>query len=96
MKKHLFNVFPQICDATGNTVDAQGKNVWDAHLEMLETMEMSFDENGNHNTTLVVHPDTARKIRENPPTVEQLAKGEEIIERKRKEFYAQKRSRRLS
>jgi len=95
MKEHFFGAFPQICDATGNTVDAQGKNVWDAHLEMLETMEMSFDENGNHNTSLVVHPDTARRIRENPPTPEQLAKGNEIIERKKKEYYAQKRTRRL-
>jgi hypothetical protein len=95
MKKHFFEVFPQICDATGNNVNAQGKNVWDAYLEMLETMEMSFDENGNHNTTLVVHPDTARKIRENPPTPEQIAKGNEIIERKKKEYYAQKRTRRL-
>lgn len=96
MKEHFFGVFPQICDATGNTVDAQDKNVWDAYLEMLETMEMSFDENGNHNTSLVVHPDTARRIRENPPTPEQLAKGNEIIERKKKEYYAQKRTRRLS
>lgn len=94
--KHFFETFPQICNAAGTSVDAEGKNVWDAYLEMLETLEMHFDENGNHNTELVVHPDTAKKIRANPPTPEQLAKGEAIIERKKKEFYAQKRTRRLS
>jgi hypothetical protein len=96
MKKHFFDTFPQICEATGNNIDAQGKNIWDAYLEMIETIEMRFDEDGNHNYEILVHPDTYKKIQENPPTPEQLAKGKEIIERKKKEYYAQKRTRRLS
>jgi hypothetical protein len=96
MKKHFFDTFPQICDATGNSIDANGKNYWDSFNEMLETIQMSFDENGNHNYKILVHPNTFKKIQDIPPTEEQLAKGREIIERKKKEYYAQKRTRRLS
>jgi len=96
MKKHFFDTFPLICDATGNNVDAKGKNIWDAYIEMLETAQMHFDENGNHNYQIIVHPDTYEKFLANPPSPEQLAKGKEIMERKKKEFYAQKRTRRLS
>lgn len=96
LKKHLFETVSQTCDAVGNSVDAKGKNFWDSYNEMLETTDMSFDENGNHNYKIYVHPDTAREIEtNNPPTEEQLAKGKEIIERKKKEYYAQKRTRRL-
>jgi hypothetical protein len=96
MREHFFSVFPQICDATGNSINAQGKNVWDAHLEMLETIEMHFDENGNHHTEIIMGSDIEKIIKDNPPTPEQIARENEIIERKKKEYYAQKRTRRLS
>lgn len=96
LKKHLFETVSQTCDAVGNSVDAKGKNFWDSYNEMLEATDMRFDKNGNHNYKIYVHPDTAREIEvNNPPTEEQIAKGKQIIERKKKEFYAQKCTRRL-
>ena len=96
LKKHLFETVSQTCDATGNSVAAKGKNFWDAYNEILETADMHFDENGNHNYKIYIHPDKGKELAANPPTEEQIAEGEKIIERKKQEYYAQKRTRRLS
>src|SRR3989440_2420133 len=49
----------------------------DAQIEMLKGLEMRFDKDGNHNYEFIVHPDTARRLRENPPTPEQMQRWEE-------------------
>lgn len=95
-EKALFETVSLTTEAVGNVHSAAGKNIWEAQLEMLESLEMHFDEEGNHNYQLYVHPDTAKKLAENPPTPEQEKRAEEIIKRKREEYYAQKRTRRLS
>jgi hypothetical protein len=94
--KALFETVSLTTEAVGNVHSAAGKNIWEAQLEMLESLEMHFDEDGNHNYQYYLHPDTARKLAENPPTPEQEKRGEEIIRRKREEYYAKKRTRRLS
>ncbi len=96
VKKHIFETISQTCDATGNSVDAEGKNFWDSYNEMLETADMRFDENGNHNYKIYIHPDRRKDIEANPPSEKQLTKSKEIIERKKQTYYAQKRTRRLS
>lgn len=95
-KKYLFEVFSKTTEAVGNAFNAQGMNVYDAQIEMLKGLEMRFDKDGNHNYEFIVHPDTARRLRENPPTPEQMQRWEEAINAKREEYYAQKRTRRLS
>ena len=95
-KKYLLQVVSETTDAVGNTVDAAGKNFWDAYLEMIQKTEMTFDEHGNHNFELVMNPNTAKKLRENPPTEEQKQRIQEAIELKRKEYYKRKPSRKLS
>ena len=95
-KKTLFETISLTTEAVGNSFNAAGKNFWDARLEMLKGLQMRFDENGNHNTQFVVHPDTARKLEENPPTAEQQKQWEDAIKAKREEYYAKKRTRRLS
>lgn len=95
-KKALFETLSLTTEAVGNSMDAQGKNFWDARIEMLEGLEMRFDEDGNHNTQFVLHPDTARKLMENPPTPEQQKRWEDALKAKREEYYAKKRTRRLS
>ena len=95
-KKQLFNMLSQTTEAVGNTVDAQGKSFWEAYLEMIEKTQMTFDEHGNHNYQIVLHPTTAQKLRENPPTEEQKRRIEEAIEQKRREYYERKPSRKLS
>lgn len=95
-KKSLFETVSLTTEAVGNVHSAAGRNVWEAQLEMLESLEMHFDEDGNHNFQYYLHPDTAKKLFENPPTPEQEKRGEEIIRRKKEEYYAKKRTRRLS
>jgi hypothetical protein len=93
-KKHLFEVVSQTTEAVGNVVNAEGKNAWDAQIEMMGRTEMRFDEDGNHGYEFYLHPDTAKKIP--PPTPEQKQRWEDTIRAKREEYYAKKRTRRLS
>ena len=65
-KKYLFEVLSKTTEAVGNVVDAHNRNFWDAYLEMIETTEMQFDEQGNHNYQIVLHPETAKKIQATP------------------------------
>jgi hypothetical protein len=95
-KQALFETLSLTTEAVGNSIDLQGRNFWDARIEMLEGLEMRFDEHGNHNTQFIVHPDTARKLEQNPPTPEQQKRWEDALIAKREEYYAQKRTRRLS
>ncbi|MGI9107118.1 MAG: hypothetical protein ACR2G4_12825 [Pyrinomonadaceae bacterium] len=95
-KKHLFEVVDRTTEAVGNTIDAGGRNMWDAYIEMLKTLEMHFDKDGKHNYQIYMHPDTAKKVEQNPPTPEQVELIEKTIEEKRRDFYARKRSRKLS
>jgi hypothetical protein len=94
-KKYLLEVVSKTTEAVGNVVDAHNRNFWDAYLEMIETTEMQFDEHGNHNYQIVLHPETAKKIQATPPTEEQSKRIEEAIERKRREYYERKPSRKL-
>ena len=59
-------------------------------------MDIRFDKEGNHGYQFVVHPDTYKKLMENPPTPEQETRWEETMKAKREEYYAKKRTRRLS
>lgn len=95
-KKGLFETVSLTTEAVGNSQPLAGRNVWDAQLEMLQSLEWTFDKDGNHNYKFYCHPDIGKKLAENPPTEEQNKKLEELISRKRKEYYAKKRTRRLS
>lgn len=95
-KKMLLEMVSKTTEAVGNTVDAHDKNFWDAYLEMIEKTEMVFDEDGNHNYQMVMHPKTAERLRENPPSEEQKQRIEEAINLKRKEYFERRPTRRLS
>jgi hypothetical protein len=95
-KKALFETLELTTEAVGNSHELAGRNVWDAQLEMLESMEWHFDEEGNHNIQLCVGSEAAKKLNETPSTPEQDKQYEELVRRKREEYYAKKRTRRLS
>jgi hypothetical protein len=95
-KKVLFDTVALTTEAVGNSHDLAGRNIWDAQLDMLESIEWHFDENGNHNIKFYCGTDAGKLVMENPPTPEQGQKLEELISRKREEYYAKKRTRRLS
>src|SRR5215213_814551 len=70
-KKALFETVELTTEAVGNSHELAGRNVWDAQLEMLESMEWHFDEEGNHNIQLCIGSEAAKKLNENPSTPEQ-------------------------
>ncbi len=94
----IFAAIGQVCEATGNVVDATGQPFsHDIFLRLLESLEVHFDEEGNHNLTMVVHPDVMEKIKKLPPPTEEQDKAfEELMERKRWEFNESKRRRELA
>lgn len=83
--------------ATGNQVDAGGRSLSHELLfELLEKMEVSFDENGQAELAFVAAPDVARKIAALPEmTAEQQGRFDEIMARKRQEHESRQRRRRL-
>jgi hypothetical protein len=94
-KKYLFETVGKTSEAVGNVIDGKGMDIWDAQIEMLKQTEMRFDEDGNHGTTFYMHPDTAKKMQK-PPTPEQTKRWNETMQAKKEEYYAKKRTRRLS
>lgn len=97
VSKHLFASMSEITDLTGNKVDAGGKPIsWDLIIDALEKMEIPFDEDGKMSLSIVMNPrDAARLEQIGPPTPAQQARHDAVLERKRAEWLAKKRQRRL-
>jgi hypothetical protein len=56
---HLLQQISNICDAVGNVVDGAGRSIWDAQLEMIKTISIVFDADGDPSLpSLVLHPTT--------------------------------------
>lgn len=90
----MFSHISEICDATGNTIDGAGRDIWETLTEALESIEISFDADGNPSLpTLVMHPEAASKLADPPEGFEE--QWDEIIRRKRDEWLATRRTRRL-
>lgn len=87
-------------DAAGQTLSLRGaKMSGEALLQMLERIELSFDEAGRMHVTLMTHPNNAaageaavRSLADDPDT---RARYEALIERKRESWRAREASRRL-
>ena len=87
-----------ICDAAGQTVDASGRPFdHDLLLEALEGVEIAFNADGRPQMpTLVLHPDMADRLAALPPaTPDQDRRFAEMMQRKKDEFFARRRSRQL-
>jgi hypothetical protein len=95
-KKHLFDTVGKTTEAVGNVVDGKDMDIWDAQIEAIKKTDMRFDEEGNHGNTTVVSPAMAKRMQENPPTPEQSKRLNDVIQAKKDEYYAKKRTRRLS
>ena len=95
MVRGILEHISAVTEENGNTVDATGRDFADAFADSLETMDISFDEEGLPNLTIVMHPDQVEKLRENPPTPEQEARINAILRRRRGEWLASRRRRDL-
>jgi hypothetical protein len=89
--RHAVEIMLETGDAVGHTFDAQGRNFWEAYIEMLE--KAPYQPNGY---TAYMHPDTEKKVKEIPLTPEQRQKIKGIQRAKREEFFRTRRTRRLS
>jgi hypothetical protein len=98
LQQHLFQVISEVCDGTGNVIDARGKELtYDLVLDLLEQMPIHFDADGSPSIPqIVMGPEPYGRLARVPPTPEQLRRQEDILRRKRAEHDAQKRHRRLS
>ncbi len=84
-----------VTDEYGNTIDASGRDFFDVFAETLETVEMTFDQEGRPNLTIVMHPDTMERLRGKQPTPEQEARINAIMDRRKEEWHASRRRRDL-
>jgi hypothetical protein len=95
---HFFKVMERMCDAAGTGADAGGKPFsFEVYLAGLEKIELQFNRDGQPILpALVVHPTMAKQIASlPPPTEEQQRAYNDLIERKRREFNARRRYRKL-
>jgi len=99
MRKLMFKMLNVVTGLTGNVVDAKGQPFnADLYLDGIEIVDLEFDENGmpTENQFITDHPLTKKQLENLRFTPAQLNSYNQIIERKKKEFYAKKRYRRLS
>jgi hypothetical protein len=96
--KQFFKSVDDLTTATDQVVDAGGRPFsYELWLQSLEKIDFDFDREGRPRfPTMVVSPQQYEKIKQlPPPTQEQLNSLERLVSRKREEFVARKRHRRL-
>jgi hypothetical protein len=95
--KGMVEHISQITERTGNLVDAGGRPFsFDVYMETLETMEINFDEDGNPTFQILTSPEQAARMAALPPwTPDEQARYDALMARKRKEFEARKKTRRM-
>jgi hypothetical protein len=95
MVRGFLELVSDVSDQYGNTIDGEGRDFFDVYADALETIDMTFDDEGRHNLTLVMHPDQVNKLRDKQPTPEQEARINAVLERRREEWRASRRRREL-
>jgi hypothetical protein len=96
---HLFSMVGKTSEAAGTATNMGGAPLtFDSYLAAFSKMELQFRANGEPiMPQLVVHPEMAKVLQELPPwTAEQQARWNTMIDGKRKEFFANRRHRKLS
>jgi hypothetical protein len=97
----LLNKIKEISEKTGNVANGQGKPFsFELFLELLEKMQIDFDESGNPSIpTLVISPKQAAFLKEKMPEWERneayQKKYKEIIDKKRVEWNDRESNRKL-
>ncbi|MDI6626465.1 MAG: hypothetical protein QME72_01945 [Rhodococcus sp. (in: high G+C Gram-positive bacteria)] len=85
----------EVCEASDQSIDATGRDIFEVLIEAAEMVEFGFDETGNHDLALVLHPDTAERLRDKTPTREQEERLQSVIARKREVWSASRRRQEL-
>jgi hypothetical protein len=97
MASTFLQTISDVTEAVGNAMSAEGRSLsWDLILDMLERIEISFDDEGQPSTfQVVMSPTTAKLLHAIEKTPVQAERFQEIMERKKEEWDAQQRARRL-
>ncbi|MGH2844560.1 MAG: hypothetical protein ACRDL0_00790 [Thermoleophilaceae bacterium] len=87
----------KVTEAAGTSVDAGGRPLsHELLLEMFERIDIDFDDEGNAELALFAPPNLIRKLHALPPMAdEQQRAWDEMMARKRADFEARTRRRRL-
>jgi hypothetical protein len=95
--KHFYEELSRVTEATGNVVDARGRPFFDSLYEMYEKVDLHFDDEGRIVQELHLNPANVEKWQKGwaEMTPEQHEKLAALVERKRQEFDARRRNRRL-
>jgi len=94
----IFEQLGRLSAAAGTAKDAKGHPLsWALILQTLEKMEIEFDKDGKPTLEMIVAPDVYKQLLNLPPrTSEENRAWNELLERKRAEFNARQRRRKLS
>ena len=101
ISSHAFATINEAVDKVGNVVDAKGKPFTDAIFEVLEKIQLDFEDDGIHHKelTVVISPALSDRVKEAMEQIHQnpeLSKRyKEIIDRKRTEWRDREASRKL-
>lgn len=95
MVRGMLEHISAVTDEYGNTIEAGGRDFFDVFAETLETIDMTFDDEGRPNLTIVMHPDQMEKLRDKQPTPDQEARLDAILQRRKEEWRASRRRRDL-
>jgi hypothetical protein len=100
LTRFILSNLEQLTEATGNTVDASGKPLFEAVYELFDKLELTFEEDGSVSKgfAMVASPDVVEKMMqlEAEMTPDQRKKFEDLMDRKREAFFARRRRRELS
>lgn len=95
MVRALLELVSDVTEEHGNVIIWGGRDFFDVLAETFETIDMTFDDDGRHNLTLVLHPDQIDELKDKKPTPEQDARINAILDRRREEWRASRRRRDL-
>lgn len=100
LSRYIFESLDVVTSSTGNQVDGTGKSFFDSLYEMFDKVELWFEPDGqiSKGFAFVVHPDNLEvmKQKEAELTTDERRQLDELIDRKREEFFARRRRRKLS
>jgi len=101
LTRYSFKFVSQVVDKVGNSIATEGKFTPDVFIQMVEKIEIDFDEYTGEPSmpTMYIHPDMAQQVRdlisEADSNPEYKVKFDQIIERKREEWRARENCRKL-
>lgn len=96
MEREMLRFIADTAESTGQVVDGTGRDLFEVIIEAMESVEFSFDEEGNHNMAIVMNPTLAEKIRHRQPTESQELRMQQLVERKKREWDAARSRRDIS